>query len=138
VLGAQSHNPAAAQRAVIALSEQVKAKNWQQTLDAFGRCVRITRALKETYSVDENAIIENAERELLNAIVAAEATKRAPGSVDDFLNVFTPIIPRINLFFDEVLVMAEEEKLKRNRLGLLQRVVKLADGVADFSKLEGF
>ena len=138
VLGAQSHNPAAAQRAVIALSEQVKAKSWQQTLDAFGRCVRITRALKETYSVDENAIIENAERELLNAIVAAEATKRAPGSVDDFLNVFTPIIPRINLFFDEVLVMAEEEKLKRNRLGLLQRVVKLADGVADFSKLEGF
>ena len=48
------------------------------------------------------------------------------------------MIPAINLFFDKVLVMAEDEKLKRNRLGLLQRVANLADGVADFSKLEGF
>ena len=48
------------------------------------------------------------------------------------------MIPAINHLFDKVLVMAEDEKLKRNRLGLLQRVVKLANGVADFSKLEGF
>jgi glycyl-tRNA synthetase len=138
VLAAQGHNPAAAQRAIIALGKQVSAKDWQQTLDAFGRCVRITRDLKETYTVDESAIVEDAERELLNAVTAAEATKRAPGSVDDFLNVFTPMIPAINLFFDKVLVMAEDDKLKRNRLGLLQRVAALANGVADFSKLEGF
>ena len=138
VLGAQGHNPATAQRAVIALEKQVKAKDWSQTLPAFSRCVRITRGLKETYAVDESAVIEDAERELLNMVTVAEATKRAPGSVDDFLNVFTPMIPAINLFFDKVLVMAEDEKLKRNRLGLLQRVAKLADGVADFSKLEGF
>ncbi len=137
-LAAQGQDPAAAQRAIIALGKQVKAKGWQQTLDAFGRCVRITRDLKEIYSVDETAVVEDAERELLNAVVAAEATQRTPGSVDDFLNVFTPVIPVINAFFDKVLVMAEDEKLKRNRLGLLQRVAKLADGVADFSKLEGF
>jgi glycyl-tRNA synthetase beta subunit len=138
VLAAQGYNPAAAQRAVIALGKAVKLKDWQRTLAAFSRCVRITRDLKETYAVDESLVSEDAERDLLNALVAAEATKRAPGSVDDFLNVFTPIIPAINLFFDKVLVMAEDEKLKQNRLGLLQRIVKLADEVADFSKLEGF
>jgi glycyl-tRNA synthetase len=138
VLAAQGHNPTAAQRAIIALGQQVKAKDWQQTLDAFGRCVRIIRDLKESYLVDETAVVEEAERELLNAVAAAEATKRSPGSIDDFLNVFTPMIPVVNTFFDKVLVMAEDEKLKRNRLGLLQRVAMLADGVADFSKLEGF
>jgi glycyl-tRNA synthetase len=138
VLAAQGHNPAAAQRAIIALGKQVKAKDWQQTLDAFGRCVRITRDLKESYLVDESLIVEDAERDLLNAVVAAETTQRPPGSVDDFLNVFAPMIPVINTFFDKVLVMAEDEKLKRNRLGLLQRVAKLAAGVADFSKMEGF
>jgi glycyl-tRNA synthetase len=138
VLAAQGHNPAAAQRAIIALGKQVKVKDWRQTLDAFGRCVRITRDLKETYAVDESAVAEDAERELLNAVTAAEATQRASGSVDDFLNVFMTMISAINLFFDKVLVMAEDEKLKRNRLGLLQRVAALANGVADFSKLEGF
>jgi glycyl-tRNA synthetase len=138
VLAAQGSNPAAAQRAVISLGKAVKLKDWQQTLAAFSRCVRITRDLKETYAVDESLVSEDAERDLLNALVAAEATKRAPGSVDDFLNVFTPIIPAINTFFDKVLVMAEDAKLKNNRLGILQRIVRLADGVADFSKLEGF
>ena len=48
------------------------------------------------------------------------------------------MMPAINRFFDEVLVMADEERLRHNRLGLLQRIASLADGVADMSKLEGF
>ena len=34
--------------------------------------------------------------------------------------------------------LAEDEGVRRNRLGLLQRIAALADGVADLSKLEGF
>jgi glycyl-tRNA synthetase beta subunit len=48
------------------------------------------------------------------------------------------VIPVINRFFDEVLVMTEETVQRENRLGLLQRVSALADGVADMSRLEGF
>jgi len=44
----------------------------------------------------------------------------------------------VNEFFDKVLVMDEDQFLRENRLGLLQRVSKLASAVADFSKLEGF
>ena len=58
--------------------------------------------------------------------------------MDDFLNAFLPIIPAINLFFDKVLVMVEEPEVRRNRLGLLQRIAALSEGVADLSKLEGF
>ncbi len=58
--------------------------------------------------------------------------------VDDFLSAFLPMIPVINRFFDTVLVMAEDVPLRQNRLGLLQRITALADGVADLSKLEGF
>lgn len=138
VLASQGHDPAAATRAVVVLGEQVATKSWPQTLAAFSRCVRITRDLKDTYAVNESLLAEDAEKQLLNAVVQAEATQRLFGSVDDFLNAFTPIIPAINTFFDKVLVMAEDEKVKQNRLGLLQRIVALADGVADFSRLEGF
>ena len=138
ILAAQGQDPAAAARALKQLMEQVANKAWQKTLEAFARCVRITRDLKEVYPVDENALSEEAEKALLAAVKQAEAIKRRPGSVEDFFTAFTPIIPAINRFFDEVLVMAEDESLRRNRLGILQRVVALADGVADFSKLEGF
>jgi glycyl-tRNA synthetase len=58
--------------------------------------------------------------------------------VDDFLIAFMPIIPAIDRFFDAVLVMAEDRTLRENRLGILQRVAALADGVAELSRLEGF
>jgi glycyl-tRNA synthetase len=138
VLAAQGHNPAAAARAVRELTAYVVRPDWPQTLAAFSRCVRITRDLKEIYTVEESALVEDAERALLGALVKAETAKRTPGSVDDFLAAFIPMVTAISRFFEDVIVMAEDEKLKRNRLGLLQRVVALAHGVADFSKLEGF
>jgi glycyl-tRNA synthetase len=48
------------------------------------------------------------------------------------------MMPAINTFFDKVLVMDEDAKLRSNRLGMLQRIAALADGVADLSRLEGF
>jgi glycyl-tRNA synthetase beta subunit len=100
--------------------------------------VRITRDLKETFSIDPAAFAEPVEASLYEALQQAEAAPRAAGSVDDMLNAFLPVIPAINRFFDGVLVMAEDPHLRQNRLALLQRIAGLARGVADFSKLEGF
>jgi glycyl-tRNA synthetase beta subunit len=58
--------------------------------------------------------------------------------VDAFFDTFQPMIEPINTFFDDVLVMAEDETLRENRLGLLQRITELAAGIADLSKLQGF
>lgn len=138
VLAARGRNPAAAAHAVEELSKHVGHKAWPKILDAYARCVRITRDLKETYQVNEKLFSEKAEKTLYNAIMEAESAERASGSVDDFLKAFIPTIQAIDIFFDEVLVMVEEEKIRQNRLALLQRIVALADGVADFSKMEGF
>jgi glycyl-tRNA synthetase beta subunit len=48
------------------------------------------------------------------------------------------MIPAFNDFFHEVLGMAEDLKLQENRLSLVQLIVVLASGFADFSKLEDF
>ncbi len=138
VLAAQGHNPAAAARAIRQLAVHSAQAGWPQTLAAFARCVRITRDLKETNPVNEAALAEDAESGLLAAVQAAEAAPRVAGSVDDMLAAFAPMIPAINTFFDKVMVMAEDVAVRRNRLGLLQRVAALANGVADLSKLEGF
>ncbi|HFC09844.1 MAG TPA: glycine--tRNA ligase subunit beta [Chloroflexi bacterium] len=137
VLAAQGHNPARAAQAVRELNAWVQRKDWPQILPAYARCVRITRG-QPRYEVNPDAFVEDAERSLWQALQQAEATPRCPGSVDDFFAAFLPMKPAIERFFEDVLVMAEDETLRRNRLGLLQRIAALADGVADFSKLEGF
>ncbi len=138
VLAAQGHDPAAASRAVKQLAAWVGRKDWNTILPAYARCVRITRDQATRFGVEPGNFVEAAEKSLFAALQKAEAARGAPGSVDDFLNAFVPMIPAVNEFFDKVLVMAEDRRLQENRLGLLQRLASLADGAADMSKLEGF
>jgi glycyl-tRNA synthetase len=141
VLAAQGHNPARAAEATGELEQWVKRDDWHTILPAFARCVRLVRqsaGKDQKFTVDPQAFVEPAEEALFADLQQAEASQRVPGSVNDFLQVFVPLVPTINQFFDQVLVMTEEEHLRRNRLGLLQRIAALADKVADLSYLEGF
>ncbi len=138
VLAAQGHNPARAAQAVKELSAWVQRPDWNTILPAYARCVRITRDKTEVYPVAPETFVEPAEHALYAAIQQAQAARRRPGSVDDLLETFLPMIPVINRFFEEVLVMAEDPAQRANRLGMLQAIASLAEGVADFSRLEGF
>ncbi len=138
VLAVQGQDPAGAVSAIEVLKQYRQRKDWDEILQAYARCVRITRAEQTIYAVNPKKLVEPAEKALLKELEKAEKVSREAGSVDDFLETFIPIIPAITSFFDEVLVMAEDEQLRCNRLGLLQRIVALADGVIDLSKLEGF
>ncbi len=138
VLAEQSANPARALAAVEQLSGWVARPDWNTILPAYARCVRITRDQAETYPVDPARFEDDAEKALWAALQNAKAAPRRPGSVDDLFNAFLPMIPAINRFFEAVMVMAEDPALRANRLGLLQEIAALAEGVADLSVLEGF
>ena len=109
-----------------------------EILQAYARCARITRDIETIYELNPQGFIEEETRALYAALEQVEDSSLAPGSVDDVLAAFEPMIPVINTFFDEVLVMIEDDKLRTNRLALLQRIVALAEGVVDMSRLEGF
>jgi glycyl-tRNA synthetase len=138
VLAAQGFNPARAARACQEFMKWIARPDWNTILPAYARCVRITRSMTEVYPVDPQAFVLPAETDLYEALLTAEAAARRPGSVDDFLQAFLPMISAVDRFFDDVLVMAEDSRLRQNRLGLLQRIAALASGVADLSRLEGF
>jgi glycyl-tRNA synthetase len=138
VLEVQGHDPASAAQAVDQLQEKTLQEDWLPILQAYSRCVRIVRGQAEVKSVNPDFFVEEAEKRLYEAILQAEGTSRPMNSVEHFFAVFEPLIPEITVFFDEVLVMDEDPSLRNNRLGILNKIVHLADGVADFSKLEGF
>ncbi|HCR69897.1 MAG TPA: glycine--tRNA ligase subunit beta [Anaerolineae bacterium] len=135
VLAEQSANPAASAEAVKQLSTWVKRDDWSSILPAFARCVRITRDQKQTFKVDEKLLSDKEEKDLYKAL---QAVSGQPSNVNEFLEIVVKLTPAINLFFDKVLVMAEDKKVKENRLGLLQKISSLSNGIADLSKLEGF
>jgi glycyl-tRNA synthetase len=140
VIAAQGSNPAQVNQSVKQLSGWVERPDWHSILPTYARCVRITRDLTQKFELDSRAFAEKAEEGLFSALLQAEKTLQlAPVcSVDSFLNAFLPMVSAVNRFFDEVLVMAEDLTLRQNRLALLQRIVALANGIADMSKLEGF
>ena len=140
VVTAQGFNPARTNQSVMQLSVWVTRPDWHSILPAYARCVRITRDLKESFEVDPQAFAEKAEESLYAALLLAEKSLHLVRvrSADSFLTAFLPMIPEVNRFFDEVLVMTEDAATRRNRLALLQRIVALGSNVADMSKLEGF
>jgi glycyl-tRNA synthetase len=132
-------DPAAAAEAVKQLQAWVERDDWERILPGYARCVRIIRSAKvedRALTVDETQFVEQAERDLHQAIQSS--VDEHPTSVDALLNVVLKLIPSINLFFDKVLVMAEDEKIRQNRLALVGQVAGLAAGIVDLSKLEGF
>ena len=58
------------------------------------------------------------------------------GQYLDALDIMVTLGPEIDNFFDEVLVMAEDEQLRNNRIGLLQKISHLYRKIADFSQLQ--
>ena len=86
--------------------------------------------------MNSDQFVEDAERELYEALLNTE--HGILNTVDNALSVVESLIPAINNFFDKVLVMAEDEAVKQNRLALVGKIASLTEGLADLSHLEGF
>jgi glycyl-tRNA synthetase beta subunit len=105
---------------------------------AYARCVRITRSESQIYPVDEKLFEEPMESKLYKAILEMEKKQVHPNSVDEFLKTFTSFVGDVNAYFENVMVMAENPKVRQNRLGMLQKLVAVSAAVADFAQLQGF
>jgi glycyl-tRNA synthetase len=136
ILAAQGHNPYLAHQAATALAEAITAPDWQEVLESYSRCVRITRQLQRTLPVQPDTFTLPAETALWAAYQAAAAAQ--DGTVARLVAGLRPLVPAITAFFIDVLVMDEDMAVRTNRLALLQRIAHLPSGIADLSHLEGF
>jgi glycyl-tRNA synthetase len=138
VLAEKGTDPYATLLGVEALRGWVSREDWMTILPAFSRCVRIIRDIDQAFSVDPDRFDTDVEQALFTAVTKAEQHLDGSESVDGFLSAVSTLVPIINRFFDEVLVMAEDDAVRQNRLALMQRIAGLAHGKADLSYLEGF
>lgn len=134
-------DPYRARVAVGQLTGWTEREDWPETLAAYSRCVRIIRTRQDSVSVeylDPDRFVEPATQALYEAYEVAAALVNSDSSVDELFTALLPLVPPITAFFDEVLVMAEDQELQANRLALLQRIAEFPKGIVDLSKLQGF
>jgi len=90
------------------------------------------------YRVNQDLLIEKEERELYTTYSIIRNNVRPLFSSGDFSKaqrIVLTIGSSIDNFFDNVLVMAEDKRVKRNRLALLQQVSELFSQIADYSEV---
>ncbi|MBI1922339.1 MAG: glycine--tRNA ligase subunit beta [Geobacter sp.] len=101
---------------------------------------RVCNIVKEpiTAEVDPSLFQEEAEKTLHSAYHAVSHIVETKVADHDYLSALTEIATLkgvVDDFFDKVMVMAEDERVRTNRLALLQEVKGLFRDIADFAKI---
>src|SRR5262245_37204237 len=101
---------------------------------AFKRAKNILTQQQASATIEPALFEHEAERELHQAVAAAG---RSNGDYDARLRSLAGLRKPVDRFFDDVLVMAEDPKVRGNRLALLNETLSLFYRIADISKLGG-
>jgi glycyl-tRNA synthetase beta chain len=133
-----------AQKRLVALKAIRKSKNFEPLAVSFKRIRKIIEkagvATEDGRHVNPDLFENSAERELYSAAREAASKvqdlKRA-GKYQEALEVIAGLRKSVDQFFDGVMVMAENEAVRNNRLTLLAELLREFTTVADFSELGG-
>lgn len=111
------------------VSNLVKTSDFGQMLECANRILRITKQ-ENIQQVNAQLFILEAEKELFKAIENIQ-----DDSYETLLTGLKACTKSIEKFFEDVLVMDKDEKIKLNRLALLSMLKVKYNKVADFSKI---
>jgi glycyl-tRNA synthetase len=138
VLAERGHDPYLAYQTVQEFAPWVGRDDWTDLLNAYARCVRIVRSFETEFGLRPDQFVEPSTHRLYQAYVTCHEQVGSQSSIDQLFIAFQPMIEPITVFFDDVLVMAEDEVLRENRLALLQHIAALTEGIVDLTRVEGF
>jgi glycyl-tRNA synthetase beta chain len=120
-----------------------KSKNFEPLAVSFKRIRRILEKANtgsEVHPVNKELLEKDAERELYAAVRKAAGKvsddKRA-GRYQEALEEIAGLRKAVDQFFLDVMVMAENEAVRNNRLALLAELLREFTTIADFSELAG-
>lgn len=111
--------------------------NFLSILDSAKRIANITAGHDGT-TVDRAKLENDVERRLDD--LATEAGEQIDEMIGEreykrALESFAAMAPELETFFDEVMVMVEDEAVRRNRMSLLRRIGDAVSRIADLTKI---
>ena len=106
--------------------------------EVFKRAINITKAYDGPLAVSENLFEHDEERALHKAasgVAGRVAAAAKDGRYPEAFREMAALQPLVSAFFEKVLVMAKDEKVRNNRLALLKGLSAAFSAVADFSRV---
>ena len=123
---------------ITALKAMRDEANFLSILDSAKRIANITAGQETASRVDPSKLENDIEKRLaelvsithdqIEEMIAERDYKRA-------LETFAALAPELETFFDEVMVMVEDEGVRRNRMALLRTVGNAVMKIADVTKI---
>ena len=139
--GALKDFPSAARR-LAALHVVRRDPAFEPLAAAFKRASNILKQSKGAESgvtPDRLLLKDEADFALYDALVGVEGAandRLVRGDYEGALKSLVAIKPHLDLFFEKVMVMVEDEALKRQRLAVLAKLVRVFKRVADLSEIQ--
>ena len=125
-----SKNPCVDLADYLARVKAVATLNDAKLVENANRVLRILKDVTEI-NVNQDLFVLDAEKALYNEVQKISFT----GNYNEYLQALILINPAVTKFFDDVLVMDKDEKIKNNRLALLNELKNKYIMLTDFSKL---
>ena len=139
VLAVEGDSVYRAHERAMALTEIRGESDFEALAAAFKRIKNIlTKEVVASGEISEPDLLEPEEVQLYRTLQEVEPKVEDLASRGDFVAAFREMAGMrtdVDRFFDRVLVMAEEERLRQNRLRLLDRISRLFLGMADISEI---
>ena len=122
---------------IAALAEFKNRPDFEPLAVAFKRVCNIVKEPVEE-KVNASLFQDEAEKALSQAFESVSTVVESKVAAGDYLAALTGIATlkgTVDDFFDRVMVMAEDERVRTNRLALLQEIKGLFRDIADFAKI---
>lgn len=114
------------------VSDIITKESYAQFHEGSNRIIRLIKNENNFANVDESLFVIDAEKDLWNVAKSIDEKALTYSQLEEKL---VKIIPYISEFFDKVLVMDKDEKIKQNRLNMLYAIKQKFAKIADFSKI---
>ena len=114
-----------------ALATKSKDAGYKAAVESLSRVFNLAEKADTSATANPSLFENDEEKALHDAIETLELSADMTENLDKLF----ALSPVIDAFFDNTMVMAEDEALKNNRLALLSSLVAKASQVAAFNKL---
>ena len=123
---------------ITALKAMRGEANFLSILDSAKRIANITAGQETASRIDPSKLESDIEKRLAELVLLTNDQIEEMIGERDYkraLETFAALAPELETFFDEVMVMVEDESVRRNRMALLRTIGNAVMKIADVTKI---